>query len=193
MTTPLGHGIDVYPDISTPILQPLNDTPPGLVSSALLGTTRLGATSQALAATHSLRIHSTALAQILVYTLLSTQISEYNGTWSHKPQIALIARSLRRFGTVTLCGRFISVIPRVYGSLLHIFSIGAFWNAPATGTNSKAGTIIHESSHFTANGGTGDLVYGQSGCKLWALLFPNSAVENADSHEYFAENTPALS
>jgi peptidyl-Lys metalloendopeptidase len=66
----------------------------------------------------------------------------------------------------------------------------AFWNAPATGTDSKAGTIVHESSHWTAAGGTGDYAYGQSAAKSLATSNPNNAVMNADSHEYFAENTP---
>jgi len=52
---------------------------------------------------------------------------------------------------------------------------------------------VHESSHFTVNGGTQDYVYGQSGCKSLAISNSNNAVMNADCHEYFAENTPALS
>jgi peptidyl-Lys metalloendopeptidase len=57
----------------------------------------------------------------------------------------------------------------------------------------KGGTLVHESSHFTANGGTNDYAYGQSACKQLAISNPNNAVNNADSHEYFAENTPFLS
>ncbi|KAG8894820.1 hypothetical protein FRB99_000972, partial [Tulasnella sp. 403] len=38
----------------------------------------------------------------------------------------------------------------------YIYLCGAFWKAPNVGTDSKAGTIIHESSHFTDNGGTDD-------------------------------------
>jgi peptidyl-Lys metalloendopeptidase len=34
-------------------------------------------------------------------------------------------------------------------------------------------------------------VYGQSGAKSLAISDPNKAIDNADSHEYFAENTPA--
>jgi len=77
------------------------------------------------------------------------------------------------FGTVHLCG--------------------AFWNAPMTGTDSKGGTLVHESSHFTRNGGTDDHAYGQAACKSLAQSDPATAVDNADSHEYFAENNPALS
>ncbi|QRV77968.1 peptidyl-Lys metalloendopeptidase [Ceratobasidium sp. AG-Ba] len=74
-----------------------------------------------------------------------------------------------------------------------IYLCGAFWSAPNTGTDSRAGTIVHENSHFTVNGGTDDHVYGQSAAKSLAKSNPAQAVDNADNHEYFAENNPALS
>jgi hypothetical protein len=66
---------------------------------------------------------------------------------------------------------------------------------------------VHESSHFTANGGTDDIAYGQARSKNLASNNPDYAVKNADSHvwlscafppnylpiidqEYFVENTP---
>lgn len=73
-----------------------------------------------------------------------------------------------------------------------IFLCGVFWVAPATGTDSKAGTLIHEMSHFNVVAGTDDWAYGQTNAKNLALSDPVKAVDNADSHEYFAENTPSL-
>lgn len=73
-----------------------------------------------------------------------------------------------------------------------IYLCRVFWAAPLTGTDSKAGTLIHEMSHFNAVASTNDYVYGQSGAKSLAISDPNKAVNNADNHEYFAENTPAL-
>lgn len=67
---------------------------------------------------------------------------------------------------------------------------GAFWGAPATGTDSKAGTVIHEMSHFTILGGTSDFAYGQTNAMALAVSNPANAIMNADNHEYFAENTP---
>lgn len=67
---------------------------------------------------------------------------------------------------------------------------GAFWNAPALGTDSKAGTLVHETSHFTVVAGTQDYAYGQTACKSLATSNPTRAVANADSHEYFAESRP---
>jgi len=40
--------------------------------------------------------------------------------------------------------------------------------------------------------GTDDHVYGQSGAADLARTSPERAINNADSHEYFSENTPAL-
>ncbi|KZV80963.1 peptidyl-Lys metalloendopeptidase [Exidia glandulosa HHB12029] len=74
----------------------------------------------------------------------------------------------------------------------NIWLCTVFWDAPATGTDSKAGTLIHESSHWTATAGTDDHAYGQSAAKSLAKSSPATAVDNADNHEYFAENTPAL-
>jgi peptidyl-Lys metalloendopeptidase len=73
-----------------------------------------------------------------------------------------------------------------------IYLCGAFWAAPLTGTDSKAGTLIHEMSHFTVVADTDDLAYGQTAARNLAISNPNNAVRNADNHEYFAENTPPL-
>jgi peptidyl-Lys metalloendopeptidase len=74
----------------------------------------------------------------------------------------------------------------------HIHLCGAFWSASVKGTDSQAGTLIHEMSHFTVNGGTEDLVYGQYNARQLAAQYPSYAVNNADNHEYFAENNPVL-
>lgn len=65
-----------------------------------------------------------------------------------------------------------------------VWLCGAFWTAPTTGTDSKAGTIVHEHSHCDA--GAGDLAYGQVGARRLARTAPDQAVRNADNFEYFA-------
>jgi len=72
--------------------------------------------------------------------------------------------------------------------IIHVCN--AFWSAPNTGTDSRAGTLIHEMSHFDVVASTDDWAYGQTACKKLAKR-ANKAIDNADSHEYFAENTPA--
>jgi peptidyl-Lys metalloendopeptidase len=71
-----------------------------------------------------------------------------------------------------------------------VYLCNSFWAAPSTGTDSRAGTIIHELSHFSVVAGTNDYVYGQTGARNLARTNPSRAVRNADNHEYFAENTP---
>ena len=73
-----------------------------------------------------------------------------------------------------------------------IYVCKAFWSAPMTGTDSKAGTLIHEMSHFTVVAGTNDWAYGQAAAASLALTDVQKAIANADNHEYFAENTPIL-
>jgi peptidyl-Lys metalloendopeptidase len=71
-----------------------------------------------------------------------------------------------------------------------VYLCSVFWQAPMTGTDSKAGTIIHETSHFSVVAGTDDWAYGQTNAKALASSDPTKALNNADNHEYFAENTP---
>lgn len=92
--------------------------------------------------------------------------------------------------TCTEADTYAYVYPDDFG---HVYLCGAFWQAPTTGTDSKGGTLIHESSHFTKNAGTQDYTYGQSSCKSLAKSDPSEAIENADSHEYYAENNPSQS
>ncbi|MEB1528853.1 M35 family metallo-endopeptidase [Xanthomonas sp. WHRI 7945] len=96
-------------------------------------------------------------------------------------------------GQVTInCGCSDSAYAYVYANQPYqIYVCNAFWSAPLTGTDSKAGTLIHEMSHFTVVAGTQDYAYGQSAARNLATSNPARAVKNADSHEYFAENTPA--
>lgn len=73
-----------------------------------------------------------------------------------------------------------------------IYLCGAFWAAPLAGTDSRGGTLIHEMTHFTVVAGTDDYAYGQTAAANLAATDPAKALDNADSHEYFAENMPEL-
>ncbi|KAL1920387.1 uncharacterized protein VTP21DRAFT_764 [Calcarisporiella thermophila] len=67
-----------------------------------------------------------------------------------------------------------------------------FWRAPLTGSDSKAGTLVHEAAHFTANGYSRDYAYGQSANRQLAANSPDKALFNSDSKEYLSENNPSL-
>ena len=89
------------------------------------------------------------------------------------------------------CGCNASYFAYVYPAQPYtIYVCKAFWTAALTGTDSRGGTLLHELSHFNVVAATDDHVYGQSGAADLARTDPGRAVNNADSHEYFGENTP---
>ena len=113
-----------------------------------------------------------------------------------KSHYAAISTALSTAALQLICNNACSTDPNVYAFVYAnapyaVYLCGAFWGAPNTGTDSRAGTLIHELSHFTVVAGTSDYVYGQPGAKSLAISNPTQAIENADNHEYFAENTPA--
>ncbi len=73
-----------------------------------------------------------------------------------------------------------------------VYLCPAFWNADIDGTDSRGGTIVHELSHFQVIAGTDDHQYTQAGTQRLAVSSPQLAIDNADTHEYFAENTPFI-
>ena len=53
----------------------------------------------------------------------------------------------------------------------------------------REGTMIHEISHFIRVASTDDVWYSRSTCQVEAQTDPRSAIRNADSYQYFAEDT----
>lgn len=116
--------------------------------------------------------------------------TRYNTVKSH---FASIGSAFNNQAVVVDCNCTSSAYAYVYPTQPYkIWVCKAFWSAPMTGTDSKAGTMVHEMSHFNAVAATDDWAYGHSAAKSLATSNPSKAVDNADSHEYFAENTPAL-
>jgi peptidyl-Lys metalloendopeptidase len=108
-----------------------------------------------------------------------------------KGQFANIRNAFETKPITVDCGCKKTAYAYVYpGQPYKIWVCKAFWTAPALGTDSKAGTMIHEMSHFTIVAGTNDYVYGQAAALNLAATNPTNARKNADNHEYFAENTP---
>jgi len=71
-----------------------------------------------------------------------------------------------------------------------IYVCNVFWTAPDLGRDSKAGTLVHEMSHFDVTAGTDDWVYGATGAMGLAQTNVAQSTTNADNHEYFAESQP---
>jgi peptidyl-Lys metalloendopeptidase len=116
--------------------------------------------------------------------------SRYSTVKSHFTNLysALSSQAFTFDCTCTDSGTYAYVYPT---QPYRVYLCGAFWSAPNTGTDSRAGTLVHETSHFNVVAGTKDNAYGQTAAHNLALSSPTKAVANADSHEYFAENTPA--
>lgn len=58
----------------------------------------------------------------------------------------------------------------------------------AAGNGTRAGTIIHEISHFDRVASTDDICYSREDCTDMAQDRPADALMNADSYQYFAED-----
>ena len=91
-------------------------------------------------------------------------------------------------GPVTFdCGSLKKYDASVYANQPYtIFVCSLFWQSPLTGTDSKAGPLIHKMSHFTVVAGKDDYIYGQAGTKCLTINNPSQTINNADNHEYFA-------
>lgn len=106
----------------------------------------------------------------------------------------LIYAATRDQTITVICDDRVPYYAYVYPDQPYVVYLGrAFWFAPALGTDSKAGVMIHELSHFDILADTSDTVYGQTLARSLAINNPLAAINNADSVEYFAENTPFLS
>ena len=81
------------------------------------------------------------------------------------------------------------VIAFVYPFLLHDINLcPLFFRTDVLGDIDRAGTIVHELSHFTALVGTDDHAYGPSAVAGLARRDPALALDNADNFTFFAQN-----
>ncbi|KAJ6532388.1 peptidyl-Lys metalloendopeptidase [Mycena capillaripes] len=141
-----------------------------------------------------------AVSYLTATTTTSTRFVTWFGTFttahhttilSHYTKMAAATYSAYTFDcSCTDSDTYAYVFPDEFGT---IYLCGVFWEVSTTGTDSQGGTLIHESSHFLKTASTQDYVYGQTGAKSLAKSNSAEAIENADSHEYFAENNPAQS
>ena len=70
-----------------------------------------------------------------------------------------------------------------------VYFDSAFCDAPATGRDSKMGSLAHEMSHFKSIGSTEDFEYGDDAIDLVNNpIDGESPIYNADNYEYYIEN-----
>ncbi len=80
--------------------------------------------------------------------------------------------------TIYLCNPYFDLPSLSDATFLDVFNSGT-----------RAGTIIHEMSHYDDVGSTNDSCYNRDACSDFARTFPNRAAHNADSFQYFSEDT----
>jgi peptidyl-Lys metalloendopeptidase len=155
-------------------------------------------TALSTAADEALNYANNAVAYLTTSRFATTRFTQWFGPGT-RSSFATIRRNFLAiqdgFANKTVafdCGCTDSFYAYVFPSQPYkVYLCSAFWTAPMTGTDSKAGTLIHEMSHFTVVAGTDDYAYGQTAARALAISNPAQAIANADSHEYFAENTPS--
>lgn len=81
-------------------------------------------------------------------------------------------------GTIYLCPPYFDLPSLSDATYLEVFNSGT-----------RGGTIIHEMSHYSDVGGTNDNCYNRDVCSDYARTAPNRAAHNADSFQYFSEDT----
>ena len=174
-------------------MKALNPTP----AFESCSTTRQSTIKTALTSARSYGINSDSYFASKTYTTVTQRYRTWFGTAtssrfsSVKGNYDRIEYALSNTKLTFNCSCTSSAYAYVYPTQPYrIYLCNAFWSAPNTGTDSKAGTIIHELSHFDVLANTDDIVYGQTGAKNLATSNPSSAIRNADNHEYFSENTP---
>jgi peptidyl-Lys metalloendopeptidase len=164
-------------------------TTTGCSSSRITALTQAYASSRTMAASALAYLTNTTPGATARYTTWFGAFTSARWTTARSHFSAI---SQRLSNEVADCTCTDSAYAYVYpGQPYKIYLCNAFWNAPLTGTDSRAGTLIHEMSHFNVVAGTDDNAYGQTACRNLARSNPTRALDNADSHEYFAENTPA--
>jgi len=121
--------------------------------------------------------------------------SNWNTVKTHFTNINNLLGS-KNFGIDCTCnqpGTYAYVYPTDKTHTIYLCPV--FWDASTNAYryNSQPGTLTHESSHFNDVAGTNDYQYGVAGCRDLATTKPGTAIQNADSHEYFQETGPSTS
>jgi peptidyl-Lys metalloendopeptidase len=171
----------------------------GMVTAASLTTTSCSASQQSTIASalSAAQTYANNADAYMAKTTMGSRYTKWFGTVNStrvstiRSHFANIKSTLATKPINVNCGCTDSSYAYVYPNQPYtIYVCSAFWSAPLTGTDSKAGTLVHETSHFTVVAGTDDWAYGQAAAGALAASDPARALDNADSHEYFGENNP---
>jgi len=180
----------------------------GLISNSLQITTTQGLVQKIVrapypcSASERTQINNAAASQKTMIGYGNTRILEGQSstyqTWFGAHTTArynhvrdVIGRIYRNTVVAYQCDSEAGVYAYVYptDTAHNIYCCSAFWTAPtAGGFDTKAGTLIHELSHFNNVGATRDYAYGTTAARNLAINNPEQARANADNYEYFCES-----
>jgi len=195
-------------DVSLPRTKETFSPFSGLISNSLQITTTQGLAQKILRAPYpcssseTTQLNAAASVQKTMISRGNTRIlegqtatySEWFGAytqarWTHVRDV--IERIHRNTVAVYRCDSEQGVYAYVYptDTAHNIYCCSAFWTAPVSGGyDTRAGTLIHELSHFNNIGSTQDYAYGTGAARNLASTNPDRARANADNYEYFNES-----
>jgi len=81
--------------------------------------------------------------------------------------------------------KLIGYVYKIKGSRPKIYLGIRFWEIGNDSEKSRGGVVIHELSHLKDIGKTEDTTYGRNDSLKLATLYPDEALYNADSFEFF--------
>ncbi|HYX37138.1 MAG TPA: M35 family metallo-endopeptidase [Oligoflexus sp.] len=109
------------------------------------------------------------------------------GLWKIQHQLAGMKRENFAFDSAPAKPNTFAYVYRDKNDKMYLAN--KFFNAPDKGIDSKAGTLVHEGSHYESTMGARDHVYGAEGAEDLAKDDPAKARKNADNVEYLYETT----
>lgn len=158
------------------------------------------------------RLVVTAAANVRDDEIFERWFGKYSPAAEEKVRATLksIARGIRSGAVTARCARVspqdcdVGTYAYVFRDEEYVLNIcPAFFRQPfmsflrpgteRSDNGSKAGTIVHEISHFEVIASTEDHCYSRSECSDMAIRSPARAIENADSYQYFVEDVTHFS
>jgi len=176
-------------------------------SARMEGCTKDQETTIKTAIADAKRLVTTAAANVGENEIFERWFGKYSPASGEivRANLKSIASGLRTGAVTARCARVspqdceVGTYAYVYGDeAYHINICPAFFRQPLmsilrpgterSDNGSKAGTIVHEISHFAVVASTEDHCYSRSLCQDMAERSPARALENADSYQYYVED-----
>lgn len=181
---------------------------PGLAAADTFARcTKAEAETIARAVTDAKRLSTRAAAAVGDTPLFETWFGKYSTANAEtvRRNLKNVVKAIRTGSVTTICAEVspaeceISMYAYVYDDEPYrVYICPEFFSLPnmarlrpgqlSSNFGTRAGTIVHEISHFNVVANTDDNCYARDVCSDMAQTDPNSALQNADSYQYFSED-----